>query len=627
MPTLKRYTISLWTVCCVALAAFSGCSRSDLGGVSTYEEIIKNEEQKIINTKSASAEGTLLVEFAGVIPSLTIPENVVLEQLFPRAEDGMGRWYIARFSEEIPVDVMAREFAARTDVTRVQYDKILAAAPSHAALHAPSVPVKADGAVFDDPMLPEQWHMVNSGDKTHCTSAVEGADIAVKDAWALAAGDPSIVVAVLDYGVMYSHPDLAANMWVNEAELGGQEGVDDDGNGFIDDIYGFNFNDNGALSWNADQSHGTHVAGTVAAVNNNGIGVSSVAGGTGKGDGVRIMSCQIFSSRQSTSSVMARAFKYAADNGASIAQCSFGYEAGTFTDEADYRKQCAAEYNAIQYFLDKAHNNSKVLDGNIMIVSAGNDSKPAAGFPGALKDVVGVTAFGPGFQPSGYTNFGPGCNISAPGGDFYAARPQHNTFCQVLSTVPTSDGAGYGWLEGTSMAAPHVSGVAALGLSYATQLGLKFTREEFISMLLTSVNDIDRYCTGTKPLDASKTMNLADYAGKMGTGAVDAWKLLMQIEGTPSVQLSLGRQTFDVAEAAGDPAHVLKSYSVTMDEASRASLGISGELSVTDGKVVLECTKVGSGKMVITADSEGLPVTKTVSVICRAVTSSNGGWL
>ena len=85
MPTLKRYTISLWTVCCVALAAFPGCSKSDLGGVSTYEEIIKNEEQKIINTKSASAEGTLLVEFAGVIPSLTIPENVVLEQLFPGA--------------------------------------------------------------------------------------------------------------------------------------------------------------------------------------------------------------------------------------------------------------------------------------------------------------------------------------------------------------------------------------------------------------------------------------------------------------------------------------------------------------------------------------------------------------
>lgn len=627
MRIVRVYPGCIWAVCIIVLVAFQGCSEADFVGESTCEEIIKNDERKIINTKTASAEGTLLVEFDKDIPSFPIPENVVLEQLFHGVKDGMGRWYIARFSEDIPVDSMARTFASRTDVTRVQYDKLISQEPSMPALQSVSVPTRAGDAVFDDPMFPQQWHLVNSGDKTHCASAVEGADIAVKDAWALTGGDPSIVVAVLDYGVMYTHPDLAANMWVNEAELRGQKGVDDDGNGFIDDIYGYNFNDNGAITWAPDQSHGTHVAGIVAAVNNNGTGVSSVAGGTGNGDGVRIMSCQIFSGRQSTSAVMARAFKYAADNGASIAQCSFGYESGTFASEEDYRRQCAAEYSAISYFLDKSHNNSKVLDGNIMIFSAGNEGKPAAGFPGALREVVAVTAFGPGFQPAGYANYGPGCNISAPGGDYYAARPQHNTYCQVLSTVPTSDGPGYGWIEGTSMAAPHVSGVAALGLSYATELGLRFTREEFISKLLTSVNGIDRYFTGTKPRDASSTMNLADYVGKMGTGAIDAWKLLMQIEGTPSVQIAPGRQTFDVAEAAGDPAHVLKNYSVTMDQASKTSLGITGDFTVTDGTVVLECTKTGSGRMVITADSEGIPVTRTISVICRPVKSTNGGWL
>ena len=88
------------------------------------------------------------------------------------------------------------------------------------------------------------------------------------------------------------HPDLAANMWVNEAELNGVPGVDDDGNGYVDDIYGWNtMRESGEI---APNSHGTHVAGTVGAVNNSGIGVCGVAGGTGEGDGVRLMSCQVF---------------------------------------------------------------------------------------------------------------------------------------------------------------------------------------------------------------------------------------------------------------------------------------------------------------------------------------------
>ena len=356
----------------------------------------------------------------------------------------------------MPAGEMAGLLAERSDVTRIQYDKLLHSEPFGVTMHEPSagIATKDNAAVFDDPMLPEQWHMVNDGSRTHCTSAVEGADVAVKDAWKLTGGDPSIIVAVLDYGVMYTHPDLAPNMWVNEAELNGQEGVDDDGNGYVDDIYGYNFASNGPVTWDkdGDHAHGTHVAGTVAAVNNNGVGVCGVAGGTGSGDGIRMMTCQIFS-KTSSSAGMARAFKYAADNGASVAQCSFGYDAEVFAYEEEYRSKCAVEYAAIQYFLDKSH----------------------------------------------------------------------NTYCQVLSTVPEANGEpGYGWLEGTSMSTPHVSGVAALGLSYARKLGKKFSREEFVSMLLTSVNDIDRYFVGTKPLAATGTMNLADYVGKMGTGAVDA---------------------------------------------------------------------------------------------------------
>ena len=123
-----------------------------------------------------------------------------------------------------------------------------------------------------------------------------GADINLFDAWNVTTGNPEVVVAIIDGGVDYSHEDLARNMFVNQAELNGIDGVDDDGNGYVDDIYGFNFCTNTGAVY--PHSHGTHVAGTVAAVNNNGIGVAGVAGGDGSANsGVRMISCQAFDSR------------------------------------------------------------------------------------------------------------------------------------------------------------------------------------------------------------------------------------------------------------------------------------------------------------------------------------------
>lgn len=155
-------------------------------------------------------------------------------------------------------------------------------------------------------------------------------------------------MAVVDEGVAYNHPDLAANMWKNEKEIPGN-GIDDDGNGYVDDVYGYNFSmDEPQISWNklrasdgrtCDQGHGTHVAGVVAAVNNNNVGISGIAGGSGKGDGVRIMSCQIYSGgKNCTEEYLAKAIRYAADNGASILQCSWGYPAGGITSDKLYKK-------------------------------------------------------------------------------------------------------------------------------------------------------------------------------------------------------------------------------------------------------------------------------------------------
>lgn len=146
--------------------------------------------------------------------------------------------------------------------------------------------------------------------------------------------------------------------------------------------------------------------------------------------------------------------------------------------------------------------NNDVLDGGLAIFAAGNDATNFASYPGGYRSYVSVTSFGPDYLPAYYTNYGPGCNVAAPGGDA-SISPAGTSAAQVLSTLPSelpaelgTDGADYGYMQGTSMACPHVSGVAALGLSYALAKGRHYTVDEFKSMLLTAVNDIDSYIIG-----------------------------------------------------------------------------------------------------------------------------------
>lgn len=241
-------------------------------------------------------------------------------------------------------------------------------------------------------------------------------------------GDPSIIVAVLDEGVMYTHPDLAANMWVNEKEQL-RAGKDADGNGYKDDRYGYNFVKNsGLISWTDanDTGHGTHVAGIIAAVNNNGEGVSGIAGGDGTpNSGVKLMSCQVFDGEGGvTLDGEAKAIKYAADNGAVILQCSWGYNSGDANlvdgytpgpaTQKEWEETYPLEKDAIDYFLNNAGSPNGVIDGGIAVFASGNEYAGIPGYPGGYTKCVTVAAVAADFTPASYTNYGENVDICAP---------------------------------------------------------------------------------------------------------------------------------------------------------------------------------------------------------------------
>ena len=314
----------------------------------------------------------------------------------------------------------------------------------------------------NDPLYPRQWHYDR---------------INLKQAWELEQGKRDVVVAVLDGWIDHTHPDLAPNMWVNEAELNGLPGVDDDGNGYVDDIYGFNAD---SSSENFD-AHGTHVAGTVAAVNNNGIGVCGIAGGDGQQTGVRIMSIGLSAGSHFVPDwLVARGFVYAADNGAVISQNSW---------ESLSPHQSPIIGNAISYFMENAGNYpGSPMKGGLVVFAAGNDHTDIPNSPlnGQLFNrnrFLTVGAVSSELIRSSFSNYGWWVDIAAPGGE--------QDGVSVLSTFPDEM---YGLDNGTSMACPHVSGVAALVVSKFG--GPELTPEMVRERLITTATPIESYQAG-----------------------------------------------------------------------------------------------------------------------------------
>lgn len=669
---MKKYSILLLALC---VAAVSCVSEADLSAPETAETAGEMALQTKItgSTEGEYREGCLLLylndettariengemeavademfaglEINGFEPALRhTPKNVELAR-----ELGLHKWFVVSFDESTPVRTFATAVAVRPEISAVQFN-----ATPKLASDCKSIPFRpqaslsaASGEVipFDDPMNTYQWNLNNTGDKAVAETAREGADVGVMDAWKLTAGTPDVIVAVCDAPVKYTHPDLAANMWVNEAEKNGVKGKDDDGNGFIDDIHGFNFYpskvSNGAINWNVngESGHGTHVAGIIAAVNGNGIGVSSIAGGSGNGDGVRIMTCQIFEGGYAGGDrEMSEAIMYAADNGACIAQCSYGYSASVFSSDNAYINNAPLEYRAIKYFINPENANHPSLESNVVIFAAGNEAASNSDYPGALPLCISVTALGPDYLPAPYTNYGRGCNIAAPGGDYWIGSAiEAENRSQILSTCISEVSDDYAWMQGSSMACPHMSGVAALGISYAGKLGKKFTNEEFTSMLLTSVNDINQFLTDGVKTIADQSIPLKVYNKRMGTGAIDAWKLLMQIEGTPSAMVKTGETcTIDLKQFFGDSAADITYLDVTFDDDAKKTLGLASKPKVKNGALEITCMKNGSAKVKVSAiagggqlgggnNIGGSEIAREISIISRGVYSSNGGWL
>ena len=685
----------------VALA-LTGCSDS----LSTIDS---SEGKADITIPSDAEAGELLIKFApemssildqaqmsktrsgkatrSGIPStdevLDILGSYSFERVFPvdantearTREAGLHLWYTVKFDKSTDLKAAAERLKQLGEVTKVQTNGRIKRAYntdskriylSDKALQQKATRAAASGEP-DDPGFAYQWHYRNLGAGNYGfenlndnqAGAEAGCDVNAVEAWKTCVGDPSIIVAVLDEGVMYTHPDLAPNMWCNPGETTQGAKADGDGNGYEGDLHGYNFvEESGNITWSDanDSGHGTHVAGTIAAANNNGIGVSGVAGGDGTpNSGVKIMSCQIFSGQNSvTLAGEARAIKYAADNGAVILQCSWGYNSSESSELSGYtpgpatEKEWAETYplekEALDYFINNAGSPNGVIDGGIAVFAAGNEYAGNPAFPGAYSKCVSVASLAADYTPACYTDFGSLVTLSAPGGDleYYGkiGETEDEYWAEtgeqkgaVLSTLVKNGQPAYGYMEGTSMACPHVSGVAALGLAYAVKQNRHYRAADFISLMKKSVKDLDShyqngatktyYMNHTTVGASPETIELSKYIGKMGAGLIDAAQLLNGIQNKelssemklPNMYVGIEKTTS--LNLAAYFAGQTEGYSCSVANTSVASATVDGKMLTVKGLVA------GSTSLTVTA-ADGTSQTVVVTVRKSA---GNNGWM
>lgn len=591
-------------------------------------------------------------------------------------EAGLHLWYTVKFNKGTDLKAAAERLKQLGEISKVQTNGRIKRAYntdskriylSDKALLQKATRAAAEGEP-NDPGFASQWHYRNLGEghygfenlNNNHVGAKAGCDVNALEAWKTCTGDPSIIVAILDEGVMYTHPDLAANMWCNPGESVQGAKTDGDGNGYEGDLHGYNFvTESGDITWTDanDSGHGTHVAGTIAAVNNNRRGVCGVAGGDGTpNSGVKIMSCQVFSGQNSvTLAGEARAIKYAADNGAVILQCSWGYNSSESSiingytpgpaTEKEWAETYPLEKEALDYFINNAGSPNGVIDGGIPVFAAGNEYAGNPAFPGAYSKCVSVSSLAADYTPACYTDFGSLVTLSAPGGDLeyyskigeqedeYWAETTTEQKGAVLSTLIQNGKPAYGYMEGTSMACPHVSGVAALGLAYAAKTNRHYRAADFVALMKKSVKELDShyqngatktyYMNHTTVGASPEIVQLSKYIGKMGAGLIDAAQLLNNIKNKelssdmklPNVYVGI-EKTVSLNLAAYFAGQT-EGFSCSVANGSVASASVDGKTLIVKGLAA------GSTSLTVTAAGG---TSQTVVVTVRK-SAGNNGWM
>lgn len=594
------------------LFLFPSCQDDDISEESEISEsstISSNEVEGIVriklnatNTSTLSLSvksDTISTSISNIDSLLTSIGATSFKRTFPYSgkfeartiAEGLDLWYDVKYdTTAVSLSSLVSQFEdlSEIDVTetiksikneKCSYQKI---GPFPLTSSVKTTSLSISDYPFDDTYLSYQWHYYNDGS---VTDAIEGSDINLFDAWLKQKGSEDVIVAIVDGGIDYDHEDLVDNMWINDSESNGSSSTDDDDNGYSDDIYGYNFVSNtGTIDPN---DHGTHVAGTIGAMNGNDIGVCGIAGGDADTPGVRLMSCQVFETDEDDNDTSAENFeeaiKYAADNGAVICQNSWGYDGATSLPES--------MQDAIDYFIkyagyDENGDQTGPMAGGIVIFAAGNDETSTNAYPAMYSEVVAVAASNPDYTVSYYSNYGTWVDITAPGGTD-TQDGLYDDDCLIASTVNDD---GYAYMGGTSMACPHVSGVAALILSEFGGAG--YTPDMLKTRLSMGAIDIDSYNS--------------DYSGMLGDGLINASATLSDYDSTPPETVT------DLSVTASSNTASLM-WTVTSDDDDVKPTGYKIYYSTTSDDLDASSSSVSSSAVLVGLLSVGDTITASIS--------------